>query len=441
MTRRTILHTALRTAAGLPAALMLPPSSRAAEYDLVIRSGRVIDPAQKIDRITDVAIRAGRVASIRPNIPAEAAAESLDAMGKLVVPGLIDIHLHARDATLLPPEILSTGVTSMVDGGSRGADNLGSILEIARNAPNRMRILINISRLGNNPNPEPARGEFLNGIELADVAKARAAIEQNRQWIIGMKARLSRNISASHDLEVLRRAVEAATPSGIPIMIHIGDTASPLPEILKLLRPGDIVTHLYAPPPHGIQDDAGRILPEVRAARRRGIRFDFGNGRTEHWTWAVAESALAQGFPPDTISTDLDGVGRTEQVFDLPTVMSKFLTLGMPLNQVIACVTSNASRSFSEFHEYGSLRKGAVADVTILELTTGSFDFVDNYKGKRTGTHKLVTRAVLVAGKRVVWIFKPDLLVFRLSRAWCFRPQSQIFRSTGASVMPYGEIE
>ncbi len=401
MTRRTLL----RTAAGFPTLLTLPPLTRAvraAEYDLVIRKGRVIDPAQNIDRLADVAIRAGRIESIRPNIPAEAAVESLDAKGHLVVPGLIDIHLHARDATLLPPEILSTGVTSMVDAGSRGADNIGPILEIARSAPNRMRILINISRLGNNPNPDPARrGEFLDGIELADVAKARTAIEQNRQWIVGMKARLSRNIAANHDLEVLRLAVEAATPSGVPIMIHIGDTASPFPEILKLLRPGDIVTHCYAPPPHGIQDDAGRILPEVRAARRRGIRFDFGNGRNGHWTWAIAQSALAQGFPPDTISTDLEVVGRTEQVFDLPTVMSKFLTLGMPLNQVIACVTSHAARSFREFRDYGSLRKGGVADVTILELTKGTFDFVDNYKNTRMGTQKLVTRGVVVAGKRV----------------------------------------
>jgi dihydroorotase len=399
MTRRAVL----RTAAGLPGLLTLSQSIRAAEYDLVIHNGHVIDPAQKIDRVADVAIRAGRVASIRPNIPAATAAETLDAKGKLVVPGLIDVHLHARDATLLPAEILSTGVTSMVDGGSRGADNIGQILEIAGRAPNRMRILINISRLGNNPNPDPARrGEFLDGIELADVAKARTAIEQNRQWIVGVKARLSRNIAANHDLEVLRLAVEAATPSGIPIMIHIGDTVSPLSEILKLLRPGDIVTHLYAPPPHGIQDDAGRILPEVRAARRRGIRFDFGNGRNEHWTWAVAESALAQGFPPDTISTDLDVVGRTEQVFDLPTVMSKFLTLGMPLNQVIACVTSHAARSFREFRDYGSLRKGSVADVTILELRNGMFDFVDNYKTIRTGSERLVTCGVFVAGNRIV---------------------------------------
>ncbi len=169
ITRRNLL----RTAAGFPALLTLPASIRAAEYDLVIRNGRVIDPAQKIDRLADVAIRSGRIASISPNIPAEAAAETLDAKGKLVVPGLIDSHVHSRDAMLLPPEILSTGVTSMVDAGSRGADNFGQIVEIARNAPNRMRLLINISRLGNNPYPDPARrGEFLDGVELADVAKA-----------------------------------------------------------------------------------------------------------------------------------------------------------------------------------------------------------------------------------------------------------------------------
>jgi len=392
MNRRQFLRTAAApaiVAAGRPLA--------AAEYDLVIRGGRVIDPAQRIDAVMDVAIRAGQIAAIHPSIPA--AAESIDARGKLVVPGLIDVHLHCRDASLLPPEILSTGVTSMIDGGSRGADNVDQILEIARNAPNRMRILLNVARLGNNPN---GRGEFLDGIEPADVPKARAAVEKNRKWVVGIKARLSRGIAGDLDLEVLRRAVQVAEPFRLPIMIHIGNTASPLPRILAILRPGDIVTHLYAPPPHGIMDDQGKVLPEVRQARRRGILFDFGNGRNEHWTWEVAQSGLQQGFPPDTISTDLEIVGRTEQVFDLPTVMSKFLAMGMPLNQVIACVTSNAARTVKEFNPYGTLRPGRTADVTVLELTQGSFEFVDNYKGTRTGRQKLVTRAVVCNGKRIV---------------------------------------
>jgi dihydroorotase len=376
-------------------AALLPRLLRAATYDRVIRNGRVIDPSQRIDRVTDVAIQDGKIAALGRNLQA---AESIDATGKLVLPGLIDIHLHARDRELPPATILSTGVTTLVDAGSRGADNVDQLIAIAREAPNRVRILLNIGRLGNNPN---RRGEFLDGIEPADVAKARAAVDQNRAWIVGMKARLSRGISADHDLAVLRRALEVATPLNIPVMIHIGDTASPLPQILSLLRPGDIVTHMYAPGPHGIFDERGRILPEVRAARRRGVRFDFGNGRTEHWNWDTAQSGLAQNFLPDTISSDLDLAGHTEQVFDFPTVLSKFLAMGMPLRQVVACATLNASRAFREFKALGSLRPGSSADVAIFELAQGSFEFVDNYKNKRTGHQKLIASTVLFAGKHV----------------------------------------
>jgi dihydroorotase len=393
--RRTFLSSALAVSwSGLQT-----PRTLAADYDLVIRGGRVIDPGRRLDRTADVAIRGGQIAAIEGRIPASAAAESIDASGKLVVPGLIDVHLHARDAALPPSAILATGVTSMIDGGSRGADNIDQLVDIARSAPNRMRILLNVAVLGNNPG---GRGEFLDGIDPADVPKARAAIERHRQWIVGIKARLSRGVAADRDLDVLRRAVQVAEPFKIPIMIHVGDTASPLPQILALLRPGDIVTHLYAPPPHGIMDERGRIIPEVLAARRRGIKFDFGNGMTEHWTWDVAQSGLRQNFPPDTISTDLTIAGRTSQVVDLPNIMSKFLLMGMPLNQVIACVTSNAARLVPDFNAYGTLRPGAVADVTILELTTGTFEFVDNYKGARTGSQRLVTRGVLVGGKPVV---------------------------------------
>jgi dihydroorotase len=380
------------------AALLLRGPMLAAEYDLVIRGGRVLDPSQRLDRTLDVAIRAGKIAALG-NIPASASPQSIDARGKLVVPGLIDIHLHARDAELPPSEILSTGVTTMVDAGSRGADNVGQLIEIARNAPNRMRIWLNIARLGNNPN---GRGEFLDGIEQADVEKARAAVRGNRNWIVGIKARLSRGVSADRDLEVLRRAVQAAGPSRIPIMIHMGDTASPLPQVLALLRPGDIVTHVYAPTPHGILDERGTILPEVRQARRRGVLFDFGNGLNEHWSWDVAQSALQQGFPPDTISSDLNLPGRTDQVYDLPNVLSKFLALGMPLEQVIASATSNAARAIRELNPYGSLRKGAVADVVVLDLRDGNFDFVDNYKNKRNAPQKLVTVAVVNGGKHVL---------------------------------------
>ena len=396
MDRRQFLRV---TAAGAPALFANPGSLFAQEFDLVIRGGRVIDPAQGLDHAADVGISAGQIAAIRPSIPATAAAKSIDATGKLVVPGLIDIHLHARDAELPPAKILETGVTSLIDGGSRGADNVAQLIQVAEAAPNRMRILLNIGRLGNNPN---GRAEFLDGIDQADVAKCRAAVEQNRRWIVGLKARLSRGIAVDRDQEVLRRAVQVADPLNIPIMIHMGDTASPLPQLLAMLRPGDIVTHPYAPTPHGILDERGKILPEVRAARKRGILFDFGNGLNEHWNWEVAQKALKQDFPPDTLSTDLTIAGRTDQVIDLPNVMSKFLLMGMSLSEVVACVTQNASRAIREYRPYGSLRPGSIADVTVLELAQGNFSFVDNYKGMRSGMQRLMTRAVVLGGKQIV---------------------------------------
>ncbi|MEO5925117.1 MAG: amidohydrolase/deacetylase family metallohydrolase [Bryobacteraceae bacterium] len=364
----------------------------AAEYDLVVRGGRVLDPSQKLDRVTDVAVKGGKIAAIGPNL---VAGKTVDAKGKLVVPGLIDFHMHAGDLKLTPAEVLSTGVTTFLDGGSRGADNLDELVGVAKNA-NRMRIFINIARLGNNNSA--GRGEFLDGLGTADIAKCQAAIERNREYVIGIKARLSRGVALDQDVEVLRRARVVADAVKLPIMIHIGDTFSPLPKLLAMLRPGDIVTHPYAPPPHGIFDDKGKILPEVFAARKRGVLFDFGNGRLEHWTWDLAQSALKQGFAPDMISTDLNLTSRTDQVFDLPTTMSKFLALGMPLHEVVARVTIDPARAMKPLNGLGTLRKGAVADITVLTLTEGSFDFLDNANTVRKGTQKLSTHAVIAGG-------------------------------------------
>jgi len=385
----------LRATALAPVVLAQPARLFAAQYDLVIRGGRVLDATQRLDRVADVAIRDGRISAIRPNIAPSNAKQVLDATGKLVMPGLIDIHTHLADKLLPPATCLADGVTTMLDAGSRGSDNPDDLLAIAQSAPNRVRILLNIGHLGVLP-----EGELLN-IDNANAAATRQVIERHRQWIVGIKARLSRTVAGEHDLEAVRRARQAADPLKVPIMVHIGQTVSPLPEILALLRPGDIVTHLYSPPPHGILDDNGRVLPEVREARKRGILFDVGNGRTGHITWDVAERAMQQDFLPDTISSDMTAVGRTYQVFNLPNVMSKFLMLGMPVDQVIARVTANAARAIAEFKAYGSLRTGAVADVAVLELKEGDFDFVDNADTKRTGHRKLFPYAVVVAGKRL----------------------------------------
>jgi dihydroorotase len=225
-------------------------------------------------------------------------------------------------------------------------------------------------------------------------------VKRHREWIVGIKARLSRDVAKDQDIVVLQRAREAANATKLPIMIHIGDTASPLPRLLAMLKPGDIVTHPYAPE-GGVLDAKGKVMPEVLAARRRGILFDFGNGRLAHWNWDTAESAIKQGFAPDTISTDLGLASRTDQVFDLPNVMSKFLAMGMPLKQAIACATINPAKGIKELNSYGTLRNGAVADITVLALAQGNFDQIDNYKGLRKTTQKLTSHAVVAGGKLV----------------------------------------
>ncbi len=388
MTRREFLYAA---AAGA-AMFARIPAAFAATYELIIKGGRVIDPAMGIDAIRDVAIAGGRIAAVDANIAADSAAETIDARGKLVVPGLIDIHTHARTKDM-PAICLADGVTSFVDGGSQGADKIDDVVAIAKAAPNRARVLINLAKTGILPT-----GELMD-LNRADVAAARAAIARHRDVIVGVKARLSFNVAGEGDLEALKRAQEVA--GDLPVMIHMGQTVSPMAKIIALLKRGDIVTHIYAPEPNSILDDNGRVLPEVLAARQRGIWFDVGNGRNGHLWWNVAERALKQGFAPDTISTDWTPDGRISQVLDFPNCLSKFLLLGMPLDQVIARGTINAARVIQPFNDRGTLKVGAPADVAILELREGSFEFVDNYRNVRTGRQRLFPSATVLGGKRV----------------------------------------
>ena len=391
MNRRQFLSQAAGTAALVRTPALFAASKK---YDLVLKGGRVIDPSRKLDALRDVAIADGRVAAVEANIAAEAA-ETIDARGKLVVPGLIDVHTHAARVKDGPELCLADGVTGWIDAGSQGADRINETIAIAKAAPQQCRVLINIGRAGILP-----EGDTMD-IKRADVAAAREAIEHNRDMIAGVKARLSREVAGQNDFEVLRRAEEVTSTFNLPVMIHMGQTVSPLSRLFPLLKRGDIVTHMFAPPPNSIIDDTGNILPEVLAARRRGAWFDLGNGRTGHLRWDIAERVLQAGFVPDTFSTDWTPEGRTSQVIDFPNVMSKFLMLGMPLDQVVACATINASRVFPVFRNRGTLKIGAPADIAVLELREGSFEFDDNFGNKRTGRQRLFPITTVLGGKQV----------------------------------------
>jgi dihydroorotase len=235
----------------------------------------------------------------------------------------------------------------------------------------------------------------------ADVGAARDAIAKNREFIVGVKARLSENVAGANDYEVLRRAQEVASSFGIPLMIHMGQTVSPLPRLFALLKRGDIVTHMFAPPPNSVVDESGRVLPEVLAARRRGVWFDLGNGQNGHIRWDTVGAIMKAGFWPDTFSTDWNTNSPSTGVVDFPNCMSKLLGYGMTISDAIACATLNPARTFPLFSDRGTLNVGAPADVTLLELREGNFEFLDNYKNTITGRQRLFPSGTVLGGKRI----------------------------------------
>ena len=386
----------LLTAAAAAGAAMLVRSRRAfaATYDLIIKGGRVIDPSVRLDAIRDVAISGGRIAAVEPAIAGDAA-DMIDARGKLVVPGLIDIHTHTARSADGPGLVLQDGVTGWIDAGTQGADHIADTIAVARSSPEQARVLINIGRAGILP-----EGDTMD-LKRADVAAARDAIGKNRDFIAGVKARLSRDVAGANDYEVLRRAQEVASAFGLPVMIHMGQTISPFPKLVDLLKRGDIVTHMFAPPPNSIIDDTGHILPAVLAARRRGVWFDVGNGQMGHMRWDTVAAIMKAGFWPDTFSTDWNTNAHQTGVVDLPNCMSKLFGYGMTLDQAVARATVNPARIFPLFNDRGTLNVGAPADVAVLELRKGNFEFLDNYKNTIKGSQRLFPSATVLGGKRV----------------------------------------
>jgi dihydroorotase len=391
--RRQFLSTAV---AGVAAFAHVPRAfaGQASKYDVLIRGGRVIDPSVRLDAVRDVAIAGGRIAAVEPSITG-AAGDVIDARGKLVVPGLIDIHTHTGRSAEGPGLVLRDGITGWIDAGSQGADHIADIVAVARTSVQPGRVLINIGRAGILPD-----GDTMD-VARADVAAAKDAIAKHRDFVVGVKARLSREVAGNNDFEVLRRAQEVASSFGLPVMIHMGQTMSPLGKLVDLLKKGDIVTHLFAPPPNAIVDDNGHILPEVLAARRRGVWFDVGNGQTGHMRWDTIGAIMKAGFWPDSFSTDWNTNSKTTGVIDLPNCMSKLLGYGMTVSEAIALGTYIPSRTFAVFNDRGTLNVGAPADVALLELREGKFEFLDNYKGTITGKQRFFPAGTILAGKKV----------------------------------------
>jgi dihydroorotase len=372
-------------------------------YSLLVKGGRVIDPSQGISDELDVAISGSRVARLAKNIPESSAELVLDARGRIVTPGLIDLHVHVYDSATplgIPPDpnCIAKGVTTAVDAGTSGAHTFPGLRRFIINvASTRIYALLNISTIGMTPNSfDNQWGELLD-LRHANPRLAIQTIEKNRDVILGIKIRLGKNLSGEHDLQALKLAREAADAVQLPIMVHIGGTTSPLPKILAMLKKGDIVTHCYRASSEGILNEKGRVLPAAFKAGERGVHFDVGHGQGS-FAFEVAEKAMAQGLLPGTISSDLHHYNVYGPVFDLATTLSKFLLLGMTLEQVIERATTNAARALTFPLGLGTLKEGAEADVAVFELREGNFDFVDTVKQKRRGQLKLVPAATVKSG-------------------------------------------
>lgn len=373
-------------------------------YDLLIRGGRVIDPSQSLSAETDIAIRQGKVARVAPNIAQSEARRVLDARKMIVTPGLVDIHVHVYDGVAplgIPadPNCIAKGATTVVDAGSAGAHTFPGFRQyVVRVVETRVYALLNISVVGQSTlsdgNPF---GELLD-LRYANPKLAIRTIEQNRDVILGVKIRLTRNIAGENDLRALGIAREAADAVGLPLMVHIGGTFSPLPKILAMLKSGDLITHSFHGREGGILDSRDRVLPEVRRAIESGILLDVGHGAGS-FAFRTAEKAFSQSVLPGTISSDVHQGNVNGPVYDLATTLSKFLHLGISLEEVIRRATANPAKALAFPSGTGSLKEGATADVAVFELREAPWEMVDSMGEKRPGKWLLKPMATIKGGR------------------------------------------
>lgn len=384
--------------------LLAQQAGASPQYDLLVRGGRVVDPSQNLSAEVDIAIRSGKVARIAAGIPEAEARQVLDARNRIVTPGLVDVHVHVYDGVAplgIPADAncIAKGATTVVDAGSAGAHTFPAFRQnVVRMVETRVYALLNISVVGqstySSSNPF---GELLD-LRYANPKLAIRVIEQNRDVIVGVKVRLTRNIAGENDLKALALAREAADAVRLPLMAHIGGTHSPLPKILAMLKPGDLITHSYHGRAGGILDERERILPEVRKAVGSGVLLDIGHGAGS-FAFRIAEKAFPQGVLPGTISSDVHQGNVNGPVYDLASTLSKFLHMGMSLDEVVRRATANPAKALSFASGTGSLAVGATADVAVFELREAPWDMVDSLGDKRPGKWRLWPIVTLKAGR------------------------------------------
>jgi dihydroorotase len=365
--------------------------------NFVLKRGRLLDPASGLDGQHDIHVRDGIVAAIGSDLKTDGATV-IDLNGLIVTPGLIDVHLHLMNglgAFGADPDIfgVGSGVTTVVDAGSAGHSLLTVFRNyVTKNAKTRVLNYVNLSTLGGVTGPGYS---ILADPRLIDEDKIEKAVGANRDIIVGIKIMATGGALGAEGLKPLARARKLGDSLKIPLLVHIGEswtkdaTPPPIGDVLKYLREGDIVTHMFTAHPGGLLDPSGKVWPQVRAAKESGVLMDVGHG-LHNLNFDVARKVLDQGLHPDGVSTDGHRGNRAGPVYDLPTTMAKLMALGFSLNQVVEMATINAARLLGRSHEMGSIRVGQPAEISILRLEDREWKAVDSQRGTIRARQALV---------------------------------------------------
>ena len=368
---------------------------------LVLRGGRVIDPSQGLDGVMDVVFADGKVVAVG-NAPGRDA-DVVDVSGKIVTPGLIDLHTHVYwGGTSLGVDADSYGrhsaVTTCVDTGSAGPGNFAGFRKhVIEQSKIRILAYLHISFAGIYAFSNRIMVGESHDIRLMAPVDAVDVVNANKDLIIGIKVRIGRIASGASGIAPLDVALLVADETSLPLMVHIDEPPPSYSAVVEKMRPGDVLTHCYRPFPNAPIDGRGEVRQAVLAARERGVIFDIGHGKGS-FSWKTARAMMAAGFPPDVISSDVHTLCINGPAYDQVTTMSKFLCLGMSLTDTIAKSTMAPAKALQR-PDLGSLKPGSAGDASILEVKRGEFRFEDVLGEYVSGDQRIAGAGLVVGGQ------------------------------------------